>query len=324
MVQIRHGQVCGELVNSKGVIIKMIKNVLVVILAGFTLAGLSSCGVFGLGDDDEKSQKEEDPGQPITAENGGGLLAGLSDVNPQVNAHLLPAEDDIVWAEEDPNKPMALDEVWSKPTQSDWYVSYKKALNDSRKSGKPLLIWFTNSASSPTCKLLSNELFSTSQFKDWADENVILLRLDSNVQESDDHLRTQKREYIDGLKRRYKVLGAPVVQVLSPRGNSYGNYRGYRSGDPGFYFGRLKTAQVNAKNDYGRWRENLEKKGYRMWHDLRGRTLFAKLLRYSKGDVLLVEPDGTKSKTHESKLSSDDARWINEQKAKRRAESKGQ
>lgn len=296
----------------------MKKKILVIMLSGFAVISLNSCGVFGFGGEKKESEQEEDAGVPITSANGGGLLAGLNDVNPQVNARLLPKEEEIVWADEDPNKPMALDEVWSKPTQMDWYVSYKKALNDSRKSGKPLLIWFTNSASSPTCKQLSEELFSTHKFKDWAEENVLLLRLDSNVQESNDNLRNIKREYLDRLKRRYKVLGAPVVLILSPRGNSYGNYRGYRSGDPDFYFGRLKSSFENAKKDYGRWRENLEKKGYRIWHDVRGRSLFAKLLRYSNGNLLLVEPDGTKSKTHESKLSSDDLRWLGEQKAGRK------
>lgn len=246
---------------------------------------------------------------------GGGGIAGVGNVSPRVRASQLPDEDDIVWAPEDPNEPIQqLEELWQKPVKDSWYVSYDEAMTASRQSGKPVLIWFTHSGSSPLCKVLSAELFSTNLFEKWASEKVIRLRVDSAVYDDNEDLKARKIEYVKKLKKRYKILGAPVVLMVSPREAIFGRYVGYRSGDPGFYLGRLKNSYRVAMEDYGKWRDEMEEKGYRVWHDRRGRTVFAKLLRYSKGRLLLVEPDGTKSQTTESKLSRADRDWVKRKK----------
>lgn len=265
-----------------------------------------------------KADGAEDNFNVNQGNSGGSASSGLLGMTARVNTGQLPNEADIVWAPEDPDQPIEqLEELWSKPIKDAWYDSYEEAMQTSRQSGRPVLIWFTNSASSPTCKLLSAELFSRSQFKSWADEKVIRLRVDANILDDNDDRRVRKEEYVNDLKKRYKVLGAPVVVLISPRGSVFGKYRGYKSGDPVYYLGRLKNAQRVATRDYGQWREEMEKKGYRVWHDRKGRSLFAKLLRYSKGRVLLIEPDGKKSQTVESRLSKEDRNWIQEQKASR-------
>lgn len=273
-------------------------------------AGLVSCGSFG-GGADGRDEKPVDEGIPIS-----GSLADLEGVTPLVNAGQLPSEDEIEWADEDPNAPMSLDEVWSKKPQDEWNVSYFKAVKQARRQGRPLLIWFTHSSSSPMCKKLSMEVFSAKGFRDWASENVIRLRVDSLVNDEDVALRTRKREYIQKLKRRYKVVGAPVVLLVSPRGTVAAKYVGYHSGNGEFYFGRLKSGYKVALKDYANWREEMESKGYRMWHDRRGRTLFAKLNRYKVTHIELKEPDGSKSTLAIKKLSAEDQQWIEREKRK--------
>lgn len=249
---------------------------------------------------------------------GGGTLGGLAGLTPQVTASQLPAESDIVWAPEDPNAPIAeLEELWTQPLKTEWYVSYDEAISAARREGKPVLIWFTNSKSSPTCKQLSNEVFSVKQFEDWADEHVVRLRVDSFIQDDDEDRLARKHEYVENLKEQYKILGAPVVIMISPRKTVFGRYVGYKSGGADFYFGRLKHSYDIAMDDYGEWKESMEKRGYRMWHDNRGRAVFAKLVQYHKGQLLLVEPDGRRSRTSEKKLSPEDKRWIENEKAKR-------
>jgi hypothetical protein len=58
----------------------------------------------------------------------------------------------------------------------------------------------------------------------------------------------------------------------------------------------------------------LERKGYRDWSDDQGRVIFAKLAAYKDGELVLVEPDGQRARTHERKLSAGDRVWIEDQK----------
>ncbi|MGJ8673605.1 thioredoxin family protein [Rubritalea sp.] len=253
-----------------------------------------------------------------------GTLKGLSGLKPRVSASMaaLPSEEDIIWAPEDPDAPMEdLDDLWENMPKSvdSWHVSYIKAMRQSRQEGKPVLMWFTDSnpVKPGASKALANEVFDHAKFKDWAEENVVLLRVDNFVMEEDRDLKERKRQYVRDLKKRYKVLGAPVVIILSPRGTSFGKYTGYKSGTGEFYFGRLKSGYRNATVDYGRWREEYERKGYRVWHDLRGRKVFAKPSALKDGEIYLITPDGKKSKTSLKKLSSEDQAWVAEQREKR-------
>ncbi|MFC5049428.1 thioredoxin family protein [Rubritalea spongiae] len=281
---------------------------------------ISSCGMLAnsaksvedkiksLGEEEEHTQSQ-------------GTLKSLSDLKPKVSSSMaaLPSEEDIIWAPEDPDAPMEeLDDLWENmPKDVDsWHVSYIKAMREAREEGKPVLMWFTDSQRNVATKALANEVFNHKKFKDWADEKVVLLRIDSFIVEDNSDLKERKRQYVRDLKERYKVLGAPVVVMLSPRGTSFGKYTGYKSGSAEFYFGRLRSGYRNAAQDYQRWRQEYERKGYRVWHDYRGRKVFAKPRALRDGELYLITPDGKKSKTSLSKLSAEDQAWVAEQRKK--------
>jgi hypothetical protein len=63
----------------------------------------------------------------------------------------------------------------------------------------------------------------------------------------------------------------------------------------------------------------MESKGYRTWSDARGRAVFAKVVRYRKGKIWLVEPDGKKSYALVSKLSTEDRQYIERKVAESQA-----
>jgi|GEM_PF-1742948 len=280
-----------------------------------TTFGLVSCAVIGrnakivgkdlksltwFGDDDEKEKNESG-------------LKDLADIQATVttDSSLLYSEDKIIWADEDPDKPMTeLETLWKEGPRDDWYESYTEAMRLARKNGKPVLLWFTNSDRNTAAKSLSNELFSSAEFEDWAKENVIRLRVDSNIHEDDERRKDAKQKYINQLRKQYKVMGSPVVLMLSPRGTQFGKYRGYKTGGSVFYFGRLKSAHRNALADYGNWREEYEAKGYRIWHDHKGRKVFAKPVSLIEGEITLKNPEGKRSKTSLKKLSPDDQTWV--------------
>jgi hypothetical protein len=237
--------------------------------------------------------------------------AGMARASVGSAAGITP-DRDIVWAPEDPSKPIQGEDMWQKAENKSWHISHVEASSHSRQSGKPMLIWFTDSAHSPLCRQLSSELFSKSEFEGWAKERLVRLRVDSTLpgKERNTNLGVRKKKYVDQLKRRYDVHGHPTVVVVSPRGAVIQSYRGYRKGNFDYYWGRIKQAQRIAETEYGAWREKLEQRGYRMWESRDGRKRLAKLYRYRSGKVTLIDPDGNWGTTSFRKLSDADQAWI--------------
>jgi thioredoxin-related protein len=259
--------------------------------------------------------RSRDAGTPVIA--GGNASAQTLPLN-------ITPQEDIVFT--DPDNPDAelpeLATLLSNAKRGPWEESETIAKQRSVREGKPLLIWFTDSNTSPMCKALSQELFSTNDFGNWATEKLVRLRIDANVKVTDRDLdlgsaedrRIAIKNYGSELKKRYKVMGYPSLILLSPSGEVIGRYRGYKRGEADFLWGQLKHGEAISSEAYKGWRAGLEKKGYREWQDRKDRKIFAKMTSYSKGTLTFIEPDGTRSKTQESSLSDKDRAWITEQK----------
>lgn len=275
-----------------------------------------------------KKEKEEQPFGPtgIPPQLRGTGPAGTA-VKPggNVTPNLAPAilsDEDLVFT--DPDNPDAelpeLGTLLSAKKKGPWESSPSVARRLSSREGKPLLIWFTDSKTSPMCKAISQELFSRQDFGEWADEKLIRLRIDQSptveMESLDRQVQARYRmeEASAELKKRYKVMGHPTLLLLSPGGEVIGRYRGYKRGEADFKWGLIKHGEAVAAENYKGWRANLEKKGYREWKDTKDRKVFARLVNYNKGELVLIEPDGMRSKTREDRLSSEDREWIKQQK----------
>lgn len=292
---------------------------------------LTSCAKLGIG----RHSKPADPAGAFGASGippqimakktdlGTPVVPGGNATNAPAPATLTPDED-IVFTDPD-NPEFQLPELaalLTAPPHGPWEESETIAKQRAARSGKPLLIWFTDSARSPMCKALSQELFATQPFEQWANDKLIRLRVDAQVQDHDPNLTLDEKEsrlvdirnYVARMKKTYKVLGYPSVFMLNPSGEVIGRYRGYKRGDAEYFFGQIKHAEIVSANAYKNWCAALEKKGYRQWQDRKERKVFAKLTGYSNGTLTLIEPDGTRSRTQEKLLSDKDRGWIAEQK----------
>jgi thioredoxin-related protein len=297
----------------------------------FCAVALSSCARLGLGGKPEAKPKDEpfgptgippqlrarkpDSGTPVVP--GGNASASATPL-------AFTPEEDIVYT--DPDNPDAgvpeLATLLSNAKRGPWEESETIAKKLSMREGKPLLIWFTDSASSPMCKAVSQELFSTNDFGKWATEKLVRLRVDAEIKITDPDLdlgssedrRVALKNYNADLKKRYKIMGYPSLIMLNPSGEVVGRFRGYKRGEADFLWGQLKHSEAVSTASYTGWRAGLEKKGYREWQDRKGRKIFAKLTSYSKGTLTFIEPDGTRSRTQEESLSATDRDWIAEQK----------
>ncbi len=259
--------------------------------------------------------KNSDAGTAVVAGGNVSAQARLSNISPQ--------EDIVFTNPDDPDATVPeLATVLSAAKRGPWEESETIAKQRSVREGKPLLIWFTDSSISPMCKALSQELFSTNDFGNWATEKLVRLRVDSNVEikdseldgDSADNRKIEIKGYIAELKKRYKVLGYPSLVLLSPSGEVVGRYRGYKRGDAAYLWGQIKHGEAVSTAAYQGWRAGLEKKGYREWRDRKDHQIFAKLISYSEGTLLLIEPDGARARTQEESLSAKDRAWIAEQK----------
>ena len=93
-----------------------------------------------------------------------------------------------------------------------WHTDFDKAAKLSRKSKKPILANFTGSDWCGYCKVLTRTVFSTPEFKKWANENVILLELDfPKKKKLDPKLAKQNR----ALQKAFGVRGYPTIWLFN-------------------------------------------------------------------------------------------------------------
>jgi thioredoxin-related protein len=293
---------------------------------------LSSCAKLGwFGHADPKNAPPEPFGptgippqlRSKASEVGTAVVAGGNVIAQARVSNATPEEDIVFTNPDDPEATVPeLATVLSSAKRGPWEESETIAKQRSVREGKPLLIWFTDSSISPMCKALSQELFSTNDFGNWAAEKLVRLRVDSHVEvkdaeldvDSSDDRRNRIRGYVSELEKRYKVMGHPTLIVLSPSGEVVGRYHGYKRGGADYLWGQIKHGEAVSTAAYQGWRAGLEKKGYRDWWDRKGHRIFAKLTSYSKESLMLIEPDGSRARTQEVSLSDKDRAWIAEQK----------
>lgn len=295
------------------------------------LLALNSCAKFGGGGKPQGGK----PAMPFGATGvppqlrargaaaGTPVVAGGNAAAAAAAPQLTPDEEIVFTDPDNPDSKLPeLATLLAAPKRGPWEDSATLAKQRAAREGKPLLIWFTDSARSPMCKALAQELFSTPDFEKWAAEKIIRLRIDANAQDKDPDIslddketrRVEIRNYVVRMTKAYHVFGYPSVVLLNSSGEVIGTYRGFKRGGAEYFWGQLKHGEAVSATTYKTWRAALEGKGYREWQDRKQRKVFAKLTAYADGTLTLIEPDGTRSRTQESQLSDQDRAWISEQK----------
>jgi thioredoxin-related protein len=88
-----------------------------------------------------------------------------------------------------------------------WHTDLNKAMELSKKENKPMMLFFTGSDWCGWCVKLQKEVFTQSEFKKWAQDNVILVEVDfpkANIQTEE--VKTQNRM----LQQQFAVRGYPT------------------------------------------------------------------------------------------------------------------
>ena len=92
-----------------------------------------------------------------------------------------------------------------------WQTDMNTAMKISKKSKKPLFLFFTGSDWCGWCIRLQNEVFKTPEFEKWAKKNVVLVELDFPRKTAQEPaIQKQNAE----LQQTFAVQGYPTVWIV--------------------------------------------------------------------------------------------------------------
>lgn len=119
-----------------------------------------------------------------------------------------------------------------------WETDYKSAVAKAKKENKQLLLNFTGSDWCGWCHRLTKEVFSEQEFKEYADKNLVLVKLDFPR-------RTQISETLknqnNALATKYGVQGFPTVLLMDVNEKTLLK-TGYQDGGAANYINSLNAA----------------------------------------------------------------------------------
>jgi protein disulfide-isomerase len=117
-----------------------------------------------------------------------------------------------------------------------WQDNLEKALAQAKKENKAVMVNFTGSDWCIWCKRLNSEVFSKDEFENYADRNLILVKLDfpRNIEQT-----AETKMYNNTLAQRYGVQGFPTILLFNSTGKLVLT-TGYQPGGPANYVNHLK------------------------------------------------------------------------------------
>ena len=109
-----------------------------------------------------------------------------------------------------------------------WLTNFETAQARARSEKKLLLIEFTGSDWCPPCIMLGRQVFSQSEFKDYAAQHLVLLEVDFPRRKE---LSPEQRAANEKLAEQFGIDGVPTVIILDSSGRKIGELD-YMPGGP--------------------------------------------------------------------------------------------
>lgn len=125
------------------------------------------------------------------------------------------------------------------PQRAHWTENYQRARNDAKKYDLPMFLLFTGSDWCPPCKRLERDVLSSDEFRRFAGENLILVKLDFPRTRSS---RSSTQIQNEQLKSEFRVSSFPTVVLIDVYGNQVARFGGYGGQSPSTYVDSLRQA----------------------------------------------------------------------------------
>ncbi|MGB5850142.1 MAG: thioredoxin family protein [Ignavibacteriaceae bacterium] len=118
-----------------------------------------------------------------------------------------------------------------------WTANLEKAIETAKAENKAVLVNFTGSDWCKWCFKLSDEVFSKDAFKEYADENLILVKLDfpRSISQSN-----ETKTYNQSLAQKYGVQGFPTIIIFNSQGKPVAK-TGYQQGGAANYVTHIQS-----------------------------------------------------------------------------------
>ncbi len=118
-----------------------------------------------------------------------------------------------------------------------WIEDYQLALDRASNENKTILINFTGSDWCKWCIKLDEEVFSHKEFVDYAEDNLVMLKIDFPT--TFKQLPQEEQSRRQQLQQKYGVRGYPTILLADAEGEVIGQ-TGYQPGGPQKYIDHLK------------------------------------------------------------------------------------
>ena len=122
------------------------------------------------------------------------------------------------------------------PYNGEWLQDFAKAKAIAEQRGRPLLLDFTGSDWCPPCMMLKAEVFDKQEFKNYAKQNLVLVKLDFPQRKI---LPAAIKQQNYGLAEKYRIEGYPTIILLDAQGNELGK-TGYVPGGPSAFIREVR------------------------------------------------------------------------------------
>ncbi len=118
-----------------------------------------------------------------------------------------------------------------------WQTNLEKAVELAKKENKAVLVNFTGSDWCKWCIKLNDEVFSQNEFEKYAENNLVLVRLDfpRSIPQSQ-----ETKLYNNSLARRYGIQGFPTILVFDSQGKLVAK-TGYQPGGATNYVNHIES-----------------------------------------------------------------------------------
>ena len=116
--------------------------------------------------------------------------------------------------------------TWAGVSAADWQTDYAKALQMAKSQNKRVLLDFTGSDWCGPCIALRKQVFSRSDFRAYADKNLVLVEVDYPQRKKQS---AELKKQNEKLSKQYGIdgKGFPTVVLLDPVGKVIREFTGY-------------------------------------------------------------------------------------------------
>ena len=127
-------------------------------------------------------------------------------------------------------------EAGNNSDKLDWNDNLEEAIQIAKKENKTVFVNFTGSDWCKWCIKLSKEVFEQKEFENYAEDNLVLVRLDfpRKIEQPQ-----EVKNYNRSLMNKYQVRGFPTVLIFNKDGKRIGT-TGYQPGGAEKYVQHLE------------------------------------------------------------------------------------